>query len=47
MSVRGFGWIGLVIVLRVISTQPGSLKADEPLLIRERWLGKNIGKLYD
>jgi hypothetical protein len=47
MSVGGFGWIGLVIVLRIISTQPGSLKVDEPLLIRERWLGKNIGKLYD
>ena len=47
MSVRGLGWIGLVIDLRIISTQPGSLKADELPLIRERWLGKNIGKLYD
>jgi len=37
----------LVIVLRIISTQPGSLKVNKPLLIRERWLGKNIGKLYD
>jgi len=37
----------LVIVLRIISTQPGPLKLDESLLVCERWLKKNIGKLYD
>lgn len=47
MSVRGFGWIGSVIVLRIVSTQPSPLKLDESLLIRERWLRENIGKLYD
>ena len=47
MSVRGFGWIGLVIVLRIISTWPSSLKVDEPLLMCERWLRKNVVKLYD
>lgn len=40
MNVRGFGWIGLVIILRIISTQPGSLKVDESLLISHRFYVK-------